>query len=310
LANGTAVCWGANNNSQLHTDPAQALQVPTPLIGASNIKQISVGKAHTCILNEQKIILCKGHNFYGELGDDDDTEQPSNSNTFVAVRNLPGVPKQVIAGEDVTVALLEDSSVACWGQTSRCQGADDGGPNLSATLRPTKIPGVGAVKAVEMSTAVSCAVGINGRSICWGSNYLGQLGRGSRSDDALGPGDVLGLDSLLQISTSDRHVCAVGGDRTLYCWGSNSFGELGSPCGATLPCQVAPNNGSSYVAAPAKVSLPNVAEVRVGDFAANAFACARTTDGKVYCWGSNAKGQLGNGTKGGGEPTPKPIVWR
>jgi alpha-tubulin suppressor-like RCC1 family protein len=55
-----------------------------------------------------------------------------------------------------------------------------------------------------------------------------------------------------------------------------------------------------------KVDLAGVVEVRP----AGSFTCARTADSKVYCWGDNSKGQLGDGTTGVGRAKPEPVVWK
>ncbi|MDU0314710.1 putative Ig domain-containing protein [Phycicoccus sp. M110.8] len=82
------------------------------------------------------------------------------------------------------------------------------------------------------------------------------------------------------VSVGQSHSCAVVGGK-VRCWGSNWSGELGT--GTTAESSSTPRE---------VVGLANVTQVSAGD----SFTCARTSDGKAYCWGANLYGQLGDGT--------------
>jgi alpha-tubulin suppressor-like RCC1 family protein len=83
---------------------------------------------------------------------------------------------------------------------------------------------------------------------------------------------------VTQISAG-LHACAVVQAGTVFCWGSNLFGETGN------------DPSTPSVSTPAEVvGLQNVVEVRAGYFS----TCARERDGSVWCWGQNADGQLGH----------------
>ena len=81
--------------------------------------------------------------------------------------------------------------------------------------------------------------------------------------------------------------CAVAANGGVWCWGQALGGVLAQG-----------NQDRASYAKPVLVD-PNTAlglalEVRVGD----ASACARTSDGSVWCWGSNASGELGRAVTG------------
>src|SRR5690606_13354102 len=78
------------------------------------------------------------------------------------------------------------------------------------------------------------------------------------------------------------HTCAHGSDDELYCWGANADGQLGDGTTTDRSTPVA-------VQAPAGVMLSGVV-------AGGWHTCAHGSDGKLYCWGWNVDGQLGDGT--------------
>jgi alpha-tubulin suppressor-like RCC1 family protein len=89
-----------------------------------------------------------------------------------------------------------------------------------------------------------------------------------------------GIDAAVSVAVGEYHSCAVGTTGHLYCWGSNSYGELGDGS----------SSGTSYVT-PTLIS-PNVASSVA---AAWESSCMVTLAGDVKCWGSDDYGQLGDG---------------
>ncbi len=143
--------------------------------------------------------------------------------------------------------------------------------------------------------AEACVVTKSGTVFCWGANYANQLGADSGATTCAGGRacspkalEVLGLSDATRVSVGNAHACAVRKTGTVVCWGRNKFGELGHANGDDLcagtPCNRAP---TQVVGLPAN---DPVIQVSAGD----AFACALTKAGAVFCWGSNEYGRLGN----------------
>lgn len=112
---------------------------------------------------------------------------------------------------------------------------------------------------------------------CSGFNSNGQLGNGS--NDAYAnygkPVSVVGLSEVIELSAGYYHTCAIRSDRSLYCWGSNERGQIGT--------------GDKVETWTPKFIAANVYGVSAG----GGHTCAIFEGGKVKCWGNNNFGELG-----------------
>src|SRR6266566_1770655 len=167
--------------------------------------------------------------------------------------------------------------------------------------------GVNASATVSGGTIASCGIGASGTAVCWGDNTVGELGNG-----ALGNGSMISSTpvvvstgaALTAVSTGGFHACGVDGSHKVYCWGSNSRGELGDgttmgpqQCsGGQAPCSTTP-------AAITGVGIDTFVTVSAGMFS----SCAVSFAGTAFCWGDNQLGELGNGSTTS-SPTPTPVV--
>ncbi|MCA0295793.1 MAG: hypothetical protein LCH96_10900 [Actinobacteria bacterium] len=138
-------------------------------------------------------------------------------------------------------------------------------------------------RAVDLSTGYghTCVVTTTGKALCWGFNPAGQLGDGTTTT-RLAPVEVSGLGSTVtSIAAGRAHSCAVTTAGRALCWGYNAAGQLGDLT-------------TTFSTTPVRVYGlgTNVASISAGW----ASTCAVTTTGKVWCWGDNSYGQLGDGT--------------
>ena len=92
------------------------------------------------------------------------------------------------------------------------------------------------------------------------------------------PGPTLLAASV--VTTGNSHSCALALG-SIYCWGANDFGQLGSGTSsdALAPVLVAGNEGYQNLCA------------------GNDHTCGLTDLGEVFCWGNNQRGQLGQGDR-------------
>ncbi len=90
-----------------------------------------------------------------------------------------------------------------------------------------------------------------------------------------------------QIAAGNAFTCALKMDQRVQCWGRNSMGQLGRGfVGGSIPYP-------EYVVSPSSGASPDILEGVQEISAGTDHACARLSDQKVVCWGSNSIGQLG-----------------
>jgi alpha-tubulin suppressor-like RCC1 family protein len=236
--------------------------------------------SHTCTVSTAGGVKCWGDNFSGQLGNG----TTKDSTSPVAVSGLASGVATIAAGNSHTCAVLTTGTAKCWGYN----GA--GGPSAGGGLgngtsknasKPVTVSGLTGASTITAGYEHTCAALTNGTVKCWGTNSSGQLGNGSTASRATKPVVVSGLTGVVAVSAGFDHNCALLGDGSVKCWGSNSYGQLGN------------KSTASYSRKPVTVfGLSGAVAVTAG----GDHSCALLGSGAVKCWGDNFFGQLGNNT--------------
>jgi alpha-tubulin suppressor-like RCC1 family protein len=123
---------------------------------------------------------------------------------------------------------------------------------------------------------------------CWGSNFFGELGLGTKSGGPKkSPVQVKAPHgtNVAEVTAGWRYTCIRKMDRTVWCWGDNGHGQLGN------------KEDDPLKANPVQVTSLGIDTVQL--VAGTWHTCARKGDHTLWCWGWNQYGQLGDGTKEG-----------
>jgi alpha-tubulin suppressor-like RCC1 family protein len=100
----------------------------------------------------------------------------------------------------------------------------------------------------------------------------------------------LGTDfRVRQLAVGQRHVCALGANGSVKCWGENYQGELG--LGDNSDRGSGPGQMGDNLPALDLGTDFDVVALECGDIS----SCARSSDGRLKCWGNNGVGTLGLG---------------
>ncbi|MGB2860591.1 MAG: MBG domain-containing protein [Candidatus Microthrix parvicella] len=271
--------------------------------GSTGWSQVSAGDLHTCAIAETAgAAYCWGANGDGQLGNND---LGVGSGVPVAVEVPVGVTgwSQITAGGRHTCAVAEVSGAAyCWGANGDGQlGNNDPGVGSGVPVEVEVPGGVTGWSQITAGGRHTCAVAeVSGAAYCWGYNDKGQLGN---NDPGVGSGVpvavevAVGVTGWSQITVGDYHTCAVAGTSgAAYCWGYNSFGQLGN------------NNLGVDSGVPVAVEVPvgvtGWSQITAGGY----HTCANVaTSGDWFCWGENQFGQLGNNNLGVNSGVPAAV---
>jgi alpha-tubulin suppressor-like RCC1 family protein len=214
-------------------------------------------------------------------------------------------------GRVFSCGVTTDGAAYCWGANDVGQlgrpdapetcGWPDGLDRPCAT-EPVPVASALTFDSVAVGTDHTCALAADGGVHCWGRNDAGQLGDGS-VEDAFSPQPAAGAGPFTWVTAGDRHGCALDLEGGAWCWGDNTFGALGTDA-ALESCGGAPCGRRPVpVATTLRFQSLSASRGRGG-----AHTCGLATDGLAYCWGSNARGQLGTGAVDGGGATPRVVT--
>jgi hypothetical protein len=110
---------------------------------------------------------------------------------------------------------------------------------------------------------------------------------------------VTGGLTFRTVSPGANHTCGLTTTGVAYCWGDNGYGTLGvGTFAGPQRCPVDPDDSSAGAFACSRVPVPVGGGLTFSAVTASlALSCGLTTDGDGYCWGVNADGRVGDGTK-------------
>ncbi len=295
---GAVACWGLNNWRQLGIgDTGTApnnVSTPLPVDGASGIKQVTGGGAHTCALStDGKHISCWGSNVGGTLGR--------------GTRVVSDVPVKVTSASSFA-SLTMGASHMCGLDAAgvlSCTGNNELRQYLVKTFLASGTPTVatGAPNATRAAAGDNhtCVVASGGQVQCWGNGQYGHLG------NAQGPyiqdTPVVFISApATDIGAGASFSCALLGSGEVACTGQNDGLKLGFDTGggnvSTPGIIVAPGGGVPDAGPDGGPSpTPPLGATKMA--ISRGHSCVLRAGGIATCWGYNGSGECGVAVGGG-----------
>ncbi len=294
--------WGTNGTSGLlgnGSTVASAIPVAVAqgqIPDGVTIVQVATSSTHSLALGDNGKVYGWGSNVLAGVGDGSGVTQLTP--VAVAQGEIPdGVNiVQIGADQNDSFALGDDGKVYGWGKnTGALGGTGTGNQPTPMPLTPGEIPdGVKIVDIADNGTTITTLdmIGDDGHVYTLAStNGGGELGNGTTTPSAT-PAQVVagqipdGL-RLVTAASGGGFSLPLGDDGQVYGWGTDASGQLRD--GTTATSRTSP-------VAMAAGTVP--AGVKFVDIAAESTlsGLALGDDGKVYSWGVNSSGQLGDGT--------------
>ena len=303
-SDGRIYAWGRNTSGELGIGttlarsnvPIAVKTTGTPMDGKV-VKQVEGGGryegSHSIALASDGTVYTWGLNQYGQLGNN--TTINSRSPVAVQAAGTPMEGKtivQIAAGADHSLALDSDGALYAWGSNAYGQLGNGTTTNSSVPVA-VKIAGT----PLAGKTIVQIAAGANhnmvltsdGAVYTWGWNYHGQLGNNTKTNS----NTIVAVQTIstpiagkkiVKIAAGQGHSLALTDDGMVYAWGRNDTGQLG-------------NNATTDAMLPVAVTVTGtpmnnktIIEIASG----GRHSLAIDSSGKVYAWGHNGSGQLGN----------------
>jgi len=307
-ADGTAYCWGLNNEGQLGDGTAVNKLTPTKVATDVKFLTISAGDSTTCGIAQDGFTYCWGSNDSGALG------RSTTGGFSTTPAQIFGGYKfvSVATASAASCATTADSDVYCWGRSlyddeTSPYGYDIKGKSQNVPLRiGTGMVAVVAGAATDTEEAffeAFCSVDATGITYCWIPRYTYSYTTGLTTPPIRDP-----ISTTLHFTTvrgGFGHACGLIASGQAYCWGANDSGELGDGTTTTRAEPVAVAGGLSFeslAAGGGTLQQPS------GPPLGGGFTCGVAQGGKAYCWGRNAEGQLGIGTSTQFATTPQAVA--
>lgn len=300
------LCWGYGPIPPSCIDDTLCTLTKTQLY---DVIQVSVSQWEGgCALTREGRVFCWGYWF---LTNQPPLYGPPSQVTKEIHLDLPA--KQISVGAFHACALLIDATIRCWGTSAAGESApgiyNSSRDGAERPVPPTPFPKLHDIAEVQAGDSTTCVRTADDQLLCWGVNKSHQL------TDGLAPkeGDVKAyfkydgnvFEELVVLeptrqsvpgrvrsfSLTHVSVCAINEQSDLFCWGRNVWGQTG--VGTPPFCFSEPGCVETEISQPTRVEIEPVRTISVGI----THSCAIAGGGKMFCWGKNTSGELGDGTR-------------
>lgn len=274
---GTVWAWGYNRTGELGDGTKHDRDAPAKVNGLGEITAIAAGNGHTLALKSDGTVWAWGTNRYGQA--DPSLNAAPIVDKPVKIDGLSNV-KAIAAGANFSLALLNDGTVRAWGDNNSGQlgnGEADPDAKLIERFIAGRVKsgsgstggGSGRFKAIE---SLKTSPVIEG-----GISIKKNLELGLVLPNLSGVVSVSGLTSVSAIDGGGAHAIALRSDSTVWTWGNNHWGMLGT-------------GDREYHSGPTRViGIEDALTVSAG----SEHSIAVRRNGNVLAWGNNEHKQLG-----------------
>lgn len=275
------------------------------------------GRDHGCALRSDRGVSCWGEHEIGRLGDGV-VDGGLTAIPVGVVRAVTGMPLSSVvalgAGNNGTCAVDQAGGLFCWGDFNADPLGNENRPGYAATVARRMLRGDAGAAAnlfegAATHLALTCGVLRGGGVRC--SSWVRFLADGTteiipRAADFpltdIARSDAAPLTGVRELGVGYFHACSRLTDGSVWCWGTNLYGQLGAP----LPGSDGGGVGASERARQIP-GLTGVTSLGVGDL----FSCA-LAGGEVRCWGGASLGRVGSSIglvecSEGNECAPVPV---
>lgn len=287
--------WGINSEGSLANGTTAPILTPD-YVPALKFKQISTKGKHALAIGSDGKLYAWGYNQDGQLGNGRDATNTVGSPNQLIVTLINGDTDwlHVSAGSRHSAAIKADggaNNLYTWGNNLLGQL---GNGTVSTSVKPgVPTPAVVASNIAQVACGGGHTLALDraGALWAWGNNTQGQLGNASTTTSTA-PIQI-SVGPFRSIAAGNNFSAAINASGMLLTWGENNSGQLG-------------NRTTSNAAIPTVTAFGALTIVQVS--CGHQHAAAIDAVGKIYTWGYNQEGELGNGiTSISPSPDPQDV---
>ncbi|MDB5053619.1 MAG: hypothetical protein JWM44_1669 [Bacilli bacterium] len=266
-------------------------------------KAIGAGGSHSLAVKQDGTVWAWGQNTFGQLGNGEYGDKAKDQFMPIQVKGIENVVA-VAGGSRHSLAVKKDGTVWAWGGNVYGEIGDGTNSTMDDTTYkilinndrplPVQVKNLDHIIAVTAGWYVSYALKDDGTVWVWGIVSMDIDGKQVYNSTV--PLQITSLTDIVSVAVGWNQFMALKKDGTVWTWGSNSNGQLGDGLVTISEIKDHVMNVIEYhdTRTPAQIKdFNNVKAIAAGA----SFAVAVKNDGTVWAWGSNGKGQLGDGTK-------------
>jgi alpha-tubulin suppressor-like RCC1 family protein len=217
LDNESVKCWGLNDKGQLGIGINSGSNVkmgdgsgemgdslPAVDLGSGRTaKAISAGYQHTCVILDNASVNCWGNGLSGQLGRGENKTEKSPKSDPIDLGSGRNA-KAIVTGNSHTCAVIDNSSIKCWGLNDSGQLGQgntsilvgDGSLEMGDDLPAVDLGAGKTARAISAGDSHTCAILDNASIKCWGKNDSGQLGLGHTNNRGDNSSEMDNLPSI------------------------------------------------------------------------------------------------------------------
>ena len=267
---GLAMCWGNNEAGKLGDGTSGSASAAVTVSTDVKFGSIYAGDRHTCGISLASATYCWGWNNSNQVGDGTTTNRPQP----VLVGAGLGLTSLALGGQH-TCGISASGAAYCWGMNGNGQLGDDPW-GLTQPTTVVTVSGGQTFTRLVAGYGHTCGLTNAGVAWCWGSNQFGESGR-PRGDFSVrvAPGPVSGSLTFTTLAAGKYHTCGITTSGEAYCWGYNSYGQIGDGTkgyanNRDVPTRVVTTDALKFTSI----------------VAGESHTCALTESHAAWCWGS------------------------
>jgi alpha-tubulin suppressor-like RCC1 family protein len=271
---GVLYCWGDNTRGQLGLGDTTSREQPTRVGLLGDWAAVAAGGTHSCALRSDGSVYCFGANDIGQLG-----IVGLAQSLEPAKVTLPSAVTVIVTEVNHVCVITTDDALVCWGENIEGEIGQGDAPPFVSQFAPIEVGTDHDWIAVDTGQGDTCGLRGAGDLYCWGRNSSSQLGLGDGGPEQTRTPTRVGDATYSHIHAGQDHTCGIRTDGSLYCWGLNQSGNLGT---------------GDRVAHSSPIQIGDKldwTEISLDTF----HTCAIDSAQHLFCWGRNVEGQLGVG---------------